>query len=200
MAGYYTINKRGGDSMVILNVNKPHLITLSTLSENKKIERFPNQLIWDINSFLMQQFDLYELYFSQRKESELSFKISKFFSFRNKYLCFDKLNEMYKGTIDYNEEELYSEYLKHKDEFTDFNAFKEIYLMETINELNYVAVDDFKSFYETVDKLREKNLKSSIYNSFPVCIFIGDHDWMEIHIRDLKIQKSLNSIISKHII
>lgn len=191
--------------MILLNENKPHLITLSTTSKNKTIERFPNQLIWDINTFLLESLHLYEFYFSSKKETESAIKISKSIFGRNEFLCFESLKPMYKRKDSFNEEELWSEYVKHKNEVSDFNVFTEIYLMETINELNYVAVDSFEHFFENISEERQKNLsnekrlKSLMCQLCPVCVFIGDHDWMEIHIRELSIQKSLIAIISKYI-
>lgn len=100
---------------------------------------------------------------------------------------------------DYKEEECWSEYEKHKNEIPDFNAFREIYLMESINELHYVAVDSIENTIKVLKSRHEKNVKSFICQLCPVYVYIGDHDWMEIHIRELNIQKSLLTIILKYI-
>lgn len=64
-----------------------------------------HQLIWDINSFLLESFHLYEFYLSSQKETESVIKISKSVLGRSKFLCFEHLNQMYKEKPDYSEEE-----------------------------------------------------------------------------------------------
>ncbi len=192
--------------MIILNENKPHIITLSTKVKNKAIERFPNQLIWDINSFLLGSFQLYEFYLSSQKETKVAIKISKSGCRKNEFLCFEHLNQMYRKAPDYSEKECQAEYEKYRSEVADYNVFREMYLMETISELDYFAIDNFDDFFEIIngEDIRNlnnsKKIKSMLRHLCPVCVFIGDHDWMEIHIRELDIQKSLISIISKYVV
>ena len=111
---------------------------------------------------------------------------------------------MYITETSYDERECLLEYVKHKNEVPDLNTFREMYLMETIDELNYFAIDTFEHFFEKIieehrqNLSNEKKLRSLIDQLCPVRIFLGDHDWMEIHFRDQNIQKSLLDIISKY--
>lgn len=192
--------------MILLQENKPQLIVITTKSQGEIVERLPNQMIWDINNFLMKIANLYEFYFSKHRESNETIKISKTLLGSNKYLCFEKLNQIYVKAVDYDEQECQDEYIKHADEIPDFNMFREIYLMETINELNYVAVENIETLLSGFkDKLNnstlnsERHIKSFLCEITPISVFIGDHDWMEIHVRDSSIQEALVRIISKYL-
>lgn len=192
--------------MILLQENKPQLIVITTKSQGEIVERLPNQMIWDINNFLMKNANLYEFYFSKHRESNERIKISKPLFGRNKYLCFEKLNQIYVKVVDYDEQECRDEYIKHADEVADFNIFREIYLMETINELNYIAVENIETFLSGFkDKLNdstlnsEKHIKSLLCEMTLISVFIGDHDWIEIHVRDSNIQETLVRIVSKYL-
>ena len=196
-----------------LQENKPYLIIVSArskpipiLSLDKSKERFPNQMIWDMNTFLAKRFNLYQFYLSRRKETEIAIEISNSFFSNNKFLCFERLEQMYVEPDTYDETECKREHLKYKNDIPDFDTFREIYLMGTSTELNYIAIDNIEHVLRSLSKKSDtkiiKSTKSAAYKLSalcPVCVCIGDHEWMEIHISELNIRKSLVDIVSRYL-
>lgn len=164
-------------------------------------QRFPNQMLWNINTYLSKCCNLYEYYLSKKENGDFCLQISR----RNnskKFLCFSRLAPSYVSLIDYDENEYEIEYKKHKNEFESYEQFFEHYSMEEIAELNYVAVDNMqdlitglrKSFSKTYFVL-QKNIAQKIDLNSDVSIHIGDHCYMKIVSKHPEIIAELLNII-----
>ena len=159
---------------------------IENLQDRNKCHRFPNELIWTINTYLSNHFELYEYYFSREKKDSYSMPLSRCISF-NKYLCFSDLDPSYIRLTDYDKREYEEEYQKHLDEVKTYEQFFEYYSMEEITKLDYIATVDLPKLMDKLmikfDDIWFKNNRciSRIIDLYSdVAIHIGDHSYMTI--------------------
>lgn len=194
--------------MEIVNEIKENEIIINIKSNGVYLpERFPNKLIWDINSLLDSEYDLYEYYLSKYKDGDYCIKLPSILPIPQKYLCFRKLHETYIRLIDYDEQEYREEYLKHRDELDsiDFDKFCDYYSMEWIAELNYIAVKDIQNILKKVKRdlrgnyINRNRYITNILKNIPIVyVCITDHDYLSIYTSDSIILTKIYNLLSKY--
>lgn len=166
-----------------------------SITNYKSMQRFPNKMIWDINSYLAKHYKLYECYFSKTPSERYYIQLSRINSSK-KYLCFSPLAPSYISLSDYDELEYKNEYEKYKQEVENYRQFFEYYSMEQIDELNYIAVDDIE---ELLNNLRQNIRKTYFVSCKDVFRQVGLYSDCLIHIDDhcyMSIKSEHRGIIS----
>lgn len=201
LTGVFRCLNGGENKLIQINTDNMYYIEASTLNQTT-ICRFPNRLIWEMNSYLSKRYKLYEYYGTRKAHNDLDIRLP---TIPSQYLCFSKLDKSYISTPDYTEEELEREYKKHRNEIANYDTFCELYSMEQIDELNYIATKNIKKLR---DELRiflsgrcfvpyKKILQKAVSLS-DVSIRIGDHFYMHIKAKDPKIISEILHIIQSY--
>ena len=163
--------------------------------------RFPNQMIWDINTYLSNHYTLYEYYFAKAAAEDNCIVLSKFKLFPG-YICFCELHPSYIKHYDYNKDEYKSEYKKHADEFDDYEQFSECYSMEVITEMHYIAVDDLSTTMKEIalqlHSISKRHALKIVEAYSDVAIHIGDHCYMTIRSRHTEIIAEILRIVESY--
>lgn len=186
-----------------IKTDNAHYIKLS-ISDDNPMRRFPNHLLWDINSYLSKQYKLYEYYRTRKTFDDLETQLLQV-PMRNKSLYFSKLDKSYISMINHTEKEMKEEFEKHRDEVKSYEAFCELYSMEQIDELNYIATGDLqemlrklKTFVRSKCFVHYKKILQKIEMCSEVSIHIGDHCYMHIKANNPEIIKKILYIIRFH--
>lgn len=124
--------------MIKIIRNQKDFLKISIDDLQNRFIRFPNQMIWDINTYLSER---YEYYFSKNVCDKYCVSLPSL-SVKRKYLCFADLDPSYIKLVNFDEEEYQAEYEKHQSEVDSYEQFVEYYAMEEISELSYIATVD----------------------------------------------------------
>ena len=180
-------------------------IEISVCQNGKTPCRFPNQLIWDVNSYLSKYFSLYEYYFAtETKESnEIKVPCTCFFK---KSLCFRPLDISYISLTDFDSNACKSDYEKYGKEIEDYKTFVEYYTMQEIDDLEYIGVGDFSAYINRVvhslDKkhlvFRKKAQTIACANA-DVAVHLGDLSYMTIQAEDSNIIADILTILKAYV-
>ena len=187
--------------MIIIKRKRIDFLEFSMDNSLKKCCRFPNKMIWDINTYLSQRYKLYEYYFSKNVCDGYYVSLSKF-NVVNKFLCFSDLDPSYIRLVNYDEDEYKTEYEKHKSEVNNYEQFFEYYSMEEIEELSYIATSNLPKYVCELSKKVEtsllkpkKNISIIADNCSDVAIHIADHSYMTIQSKHNDIIEDLIKIV-----
>lgn len=187
--------------MIIVKTNQSNYIELRMDDSKNKYQRFPNQIIWSINTYLSNRFKLYEYYFSKKSNKQCCMSFSKV-NLRKKYLCFSALDPMYISLVDFEIDEYKAVYENHLSEFDSFEQFFECYSMEEITEMSYIAIDTLEKFISKLSVQlsyvfykRQCMLSRIIDSHADVAVHIGDHCYMTIQSKHPEIIADLLKII-----
>ena len=91
------------------------------------------------------------------------------------------LDEMFLHEPDISEMEYVREYHLHEKERLSFDLFKEIYSLEMIHSLKYLALKDE---YACENHFNKKDFQKEISSNADVYISIADHENMTIVVQD----------------
>lgn len=191
-------------SKMIQSTYYEHEIILHNKSVGHKVERLPNKLVWAINSFLASKYELYEYYVSNAKAGEYQVELPSLFPRLKKYICLGKLHETYIQHNKSSEQEMHEEFKKHP-EVQSYDEFCELYLMETICEIKYIAVNDITEtirFIKTKVQQKKLFMNSKIIDQVArsaaqVGVSIGDHDYMFIYSNEHRLIAEIKQIIQE---
>lgn len=194
----------GGDDRMVIASNKRNFIEVHMSELPNVASRFPNKMIWDINSYLTHRFQLYQYYYSKTPSNPYAISMSNI-HFVDKYLCFVDLHPTYIQLTDFDIEEYTEEFEKHVQEFDNYQQFFECYSMEQIDEMSYVATADLSKLVEQVSLhvkgllfKREHRITKLVDSYSDVSIHIGDHDYMTICSKHPDIVTDLLKIIKSY--
>lgn len=189
--------------MIVVKSDNLCFIEVSCIARRNEVPRFPNRLIWDINSFLSEKFYLYE-YFPTKQCGENCICISNNI-FAKKYLCFSELHFSYISLVGYDENEYRDEYEKHRNEVHSFDEFVEIYSMESVDDLDYIATENISDTIRKLEVtlknrclLRDRDISKALNQVSRVSIHLGDQNYMMIQSEDSVLLCALLDIIKTY--
>ena len=164
---------------------------------NANKNRIKNDLIWDINSLLTTQFNLY-MFFVCKKPYDSSF-FSLVSNFPKKYIAFQKLDDMFvQRTVLCNDEiNCYREIMDPLRKMDD-DVFRETCCIENV-DIEYVATDNFNHLLNIDMTCKPiSSLNSWIISLFPVYISLFGSKEMRIVINQSDLLETIKSIVVKH--
>ena len=159
--------------------------------------KIKNDLVWDLNEFLISKFDLY-MFFTSRKTSDSFFcvPISKFFE---KYLVFHKLDDMFirRKTFSNEEFEHYRELMDPLKRMND-DVFRETCCMENV-DIEYIAIEDISEI-NNLDKMYKsaRMLKRKIATIFPVYVSLFGSREVRIVVNRKALVEPIKDVVKKH--
>lgn len=163
---------------------------------NSKVNKIKNDLLWDINSFLTTQFELFSYFVCRTPtESAICRLVS---SFPKKYVAFQKLDDMFIKPKVLNDDEVkfYREIIDPSRKMND-EVFKEMCCVENV-DMEYVAV-------EGVDQLLNFSVQGNhaawirrIRSSFPAYVSIFGAKEMRIVVNRDSLFKPIQRIVLAH--
>ncbi len=164
---------------------------------DSNINRIKNDLVWDINDFLMSQFDLYMFFVcNQPSNSAVCIPVSQF---PRKYVLFQKLDNMFFQRTVLSDDEI-SYYREIMDPFKKMNddVFRETCCIENV-DVEYVAVEDINHLSHLNTMHRSiVPLSRKIALMFPIYISLFGSKEMRILINRSDLLKPIKDIVAKH--
>ena len=170
------------------------LIEAPESSNNNKIK---NDLIWDINSLLTVQFNLY-IFFTCKKPPDSDF--CKLVSgFPKKYIAFQKLDDMFVHRTVLSDEEIdYYRGIMDPLRKMDDGVFRELCCMENV-DIEYIATQNFNPLIN-IDMARKP--RTSFYrwiiSLFPAYISLFGAKEVQIVINQSDLLEPIKRIVVQH--
>lgn len=163
----------------------------------------PVKMIWEINNYLKQQFDLYEYIESAKNDDNIGNIKYKIGGFNIKYLYLNKMNNpiFYKNIMDNEEynENLRKLYEENKNSISNFEEFENIYLFE-FQDIQYIAVHNIDLVNQIIKDNKKKRIykiKELIIMNSPISINIDDATDMTIYLKN-EYLKDIEEILKKY--
>lgn len=162
-----------------------------------RMNKIKNDLIWDLNEFLSNMFELYAVFLSKKPVAlALSKRVSVF---PKKYVAFRELDDMFvKRTVLSNEE--IDRYRKTMDPLNrmDDAVFNELCCMENV-DIEYVAVENANQlFNKDMADVSLRQIHGYIVTRFPIYVSLFGFKEMKIVINRKELLKPIIAIVSKH--
>lgn len=189
---------------MIKNYNTSNTIKIYSYQSGKKLSRFPNKLIWDVNFYLSKDFHLYEYYITDKKfeRSDYNISIGNIFG---KNIYFQPLDPSYVSLYDFDINEIKKEYEKYKKEINDFDAFFDCYTMQQMDDLNYICVTDLTNYIKSITDvfknelvMSTKKINAVMCEKADVSVHIGDMCYMLLQTCEEKIIEDLLKILRNY--
>ena len=134
--------------------------SIEIIEDTGSMKRFPNQLIWDINSLLSQKYQLFEWSLFQRKPDAICIKLKNRIAY--KFIGFFQLDSMFIEKSELSRKNGDIEYWKHKNEIPQYEDFIEAFSMEYIDSMDYIGVCEMRTFLDSL----KKQLNSMRFTSY----------------------------------
>lgn len=157
-----------------------------------------SNLIWDINSFLSNQFDLYVYYLCRTVPTRNSYRLLS--KFPKKYIAFHKLDNIFIQPQTISDKEL-NYYRKIADPLRkiDDDVFKEALLVENA-DIEYVAVERLEQLMSLELSGKRKKINQQIISFVPVYISLFGAKEIHMVINREDLLKSVQDICVRHCI
>lgn len=163
---------------------------------NAKKNRIKNELVWDINSFLATQFELYALFMCKAPPE---FTICRLVSnFPKKYVAFQKLDEMFikRKVLSDDELSFYREIMDSSRKIND-EVFKEMCCVENV-DIEYVATESVDQLLNINMQCNHTTLTRRISSLFPVYVSLFGAKEMKILINRSSLLRPIQRIVVAH--
>ena len=163
---------------------------------NSKMNKIKNDLLWDINSFLSTQFELFVFFVCRTPTEAAICRLAS--SFPKKYVTFQKLDDMFIRPKVLNDDEvnLYREIIDPSRKVND-DVFKEMCCVENV-DMEYVAVEDVDQLLNFSAHGSRAALTRRIRSLFPAYISVFGAKEMRIVINRSSLFKPIQSIVLAH--
>lgn len=186
---------------MIKNYNTSNMIKIYSYQNGKKLSRFPNKLIWDVNFYLSKNFLLYEYYITDKNFERNDYNISIGNIFR-KNIYFQPLDPSYISLGDFDINEIKKEHEKYEKEINDFDTFFDYYTMQQMDDLNYICVTDLTNYIKSVSDvfknklvMSTKKINTVMCEKADISVHVGDMCYMLIQTGEEKIIEDLLKIL-----
>lgn len=157
-----------------------HCLTIHM--DSSHCARLPNRLIWDINTFLSTEFTLQEWRIEKKPSGTNDIPIG------NRFLCFYALGDFMFHGEDVSPEEVQAAYSAQKEHISSYDEFAEIWEMEMIDDITYLAIENVPSFERELSSAlqqmhicRKSKIQQALSKTTAAQIHIADHSFLEIH-------------------
>ncbi len=164
---------------------------------NVNNNRIKNDLIWDINSYLISQFKLYEFFICKKPyDAVCSVQASKY---PKRYIAFKELDNMFiQRTILNNDDLNYYRAILDPHRKMNDDVFKEACCMECV-DIEYVAIESID--YLLSNKIIGHSIKSLrrwIISSVPIYISLFSAKEVRIIINQSNLIETIQGIVIKY--
>ena len=187
-------------------VEQSKKIVVSTVPPNcnmrtRKCVRIPNKVLWDVNSLLMEQFQLYEIQLSKQKRAGVNINIrGKTFS-GNRELIIRPLDKSFINAEAFNEEEWKKSQVGDIHYYTqdEYEYLRDCYSLQAVNSLSYFATKDLSAILNMLRvefsqrRFSSKDIAITLAKLLSVYVTISDHEYMDIIVHDNHLKDKIMS-------
>ena len=166
---------------------------------NSNKNKIKNDLIWEINNFLIPRFDLYMFVVCNKPQnSNFCMPVSRF---PQKYVVFHKLDDMFIHRRELSDDEInYYRGIVDPLRKMDDDVFREACTMENV-DIDYVATDNLNQLLNSDITCKSvKSFNRLVTSIFPVYVSMFSSKEMRIEINQGDLTESIKAIVKKYCI